>query len=139
MPRWPLTAMLSQFLHHPDLSFTPSYSMISNFLCSGICSIKTCLHSTTLGNSIFILIFVDLIFYRLVIMEKKPEPKPRSNDAPSTDVTRDRIASILSASFVMSEVTTCWKGPRYLAYDNMTRVCAPFSRGQDIRISPPQP
>ena len=40
-PRWPLTAMLSHFLHHPNLSFAASYCMSSIHLCSGICSIKT--------------------------------------------------------------------------------------------------
>ena len=67
--------------------------------------------------SISILDFVD--FFRFVTMEMKPEqPKPnRSNDAPSTDVTRDIIAPILLALFLMSEAITRWKGPRYLAYD----------------------
>jgi len=54
-------------------------------------------------------------------MEKKPntseQPQRRSNDAPSTDVGRDRFAPILTALFVMSEATISWKGPRYLAYD----------------------
>ena len=68
--------------------------------------------------SILILDFVDLIVYSFVTIERKREQlKSRSNDAPSTDVTRDRIAPILSALFVMSEATTRWKGPRYLAYD----------------------
>jgi len=40
-----------------------------------------------------------------------------SNDAPNRDVTRDRITPILTALFVMSEATSRWKGPRYLAYD----------------------
>jgi hypothetical protein len=73
---------------------------------------------------VFLLDFVDLIIYRFVTMEKKPEqPKPRSHDARSTDVTRDRI---LSAFFVMSETTTRWKGPRYLAYDTYDAMLRSF-------------
>ena len=51
-------------------------------------------------------------------MEKKTDhPKPRSNDAPSTDDNRDRIAPILIALFFISEATNRWKGPRYIVYD----------------------
>ena len=53
-------------------------------------------------------------------MEEKStsqQPKHCSNNAPSTDVGRDRFASILTPLFFMSEATNSWKVPCYLAYD----------------------
>ena len=71
-------------------------------------------------------------------MEKKPEhPKPGSNDAPSTDFARDRIAPILSPLFVMSEATARWKGPRYLAYDTYSsRFRSFFTWSKHMHPSP---
>ena len=88
--------------------------------------------------SILILDFVDLIVYSFVTIERKREQlKSRSNDAPSTDVTRDRIAPILSALFVMSEATSRWKGPRYLAYDTYdARLRSSFTWPYHLHPSP---
>jgi len=50
-------------------------------------------------------------------VQKKLYTSQQPYDAPSTDVAPERFPPILTARFVMSEATSCWKGPRYLAYD----------------------
>jgi hypothetical protein len=75
-------------------------------------------------------------------MEQKSKtsekPKQRSNDVSGTDVVPDRFAPILTAIFVMSEATTRWKGPHYLAYDTYdARLRSFFTSPKYLHPTPP--